>query len=113
MVGRAMSGNFLSIRPAARLRTAMALAIVADVVQLALLPLFVEGAASPVEDILDLGMAAVMMALLGWHWEFLPSFFAKLVPGLDMAPLWSLAVANVYRKSKQAPAPVTIEGVRD
>ena len=39
--------------------------------------------------------------LLGWHWEFLPSFLAKLVPGVDLVPLWTLAVANVYRKSKQ------------
>jgi hypothetical protein len=38
--------------------------------------------------------------LLGWHWEFLPSFAAKLVPGADLVPFWTLAVANVYRKSK-------------
>jgi hypothetical protein len=37
--------------------------------------------------------------LLGWHWEFLPSFAAKLIPGVDLVPLWTLAVANVYRKS--------------
>ena len=38
--------------------------------------------------------------LLGWHWEFLPSFAAKLIPGVDLVPLWTLAVANVYRKSR-------------
>jgi len=43
-----------------------------------------------------------MLSLLGWHWEFLPSFLAKLVPGVDLVPLWTLAVANVYRKSKRA-----------
>jgi hypothetical protein len=42
-----------------------------------------------------------MVHLLGWHWEFLPSFFAKLVPGVDMVPFWTMAVANVYRKSKR------------
>ncbi len=42
-----------------------------------------------------------MIYLLGWHWEFLPSFFAKLVPGVDLVPFWTLAVANVYRKSKR------------
>jgi len=31
----------------------------------------------------------------------LPSFLAKLVPGVDLVPFWTLAVANVYRKSKR------------
>ena len=43
-----------------------------------------------------------MVRLLGWHWEFLPSFFAKLVPGVDLVPFWTIAVANVYRKTKTA-----------
>jgi len=43
----------------------------------------------------------MMVHLLGWHWEFLPSFLVKLVPGVDLVPFWTLAVANVYRKSKQ------------
>ena len=37
-------------------------------------------------------LAVVLTALLGWHWEFLPSFAAKLVPGVDLVPLWTLAV---------------------
>ena len=84
-----------------RFQVAMILAIVADALQIVLLPLFVEGAESPVDDILDLGIGAVLMRLLGWHWEFLPSFFAKLLPGIDLAPFWTLAVWNVYRKSKR------------
>ena len=96
-----------------RLPFALALAIVADLVQLVAFPLFIEGAASPVDDVLDLGMAGILTYLLGWHWEFAPSFLAKLVPGIDFVPLWTLAVANVYRKSRQiepgAPGPV-IEG---
>jgi hypothetical protein len=82
----------------------MVLAIVADIVQMVVFPLFVEGAASPADDLLDLGMAGALSWLLGWHWEFAPSFLAKLVPGIDLAPLWSLAVANVYRKSKALAA---------
>jgi hypothetical protein len=89
----------------------MVLAIIADALQLAVFPLFVEGAESPADDILDLGIGAVLVQLLGWHWEFLPSFLGKLVPGVDLVPFWTLAVANVYRKSKQMP--VTIEGSRD
>src|SRR5271169_5475497 len=79
----------------------MVLAIVADALQLVVFPLFVEGALSPADDILDFGIAAVLVYLLGWHWEFLPSFFAKLVPGVDLVPFWTLAVANVYRKAKR------------
>ncbi len=94
----------IKISAGPRLRAAMILAIVADVLQLAVFPLFVEGAMSPVDDLLDLGVAGVLAYLLGWHWEFLPSFLVKLVPGVDMAPLWTLAVANVYRRSKQIAA---------
>jgi hypothetical protein len=75
--------------------------------------MFVEGAASPADDVLDLGMAGAMSFLLGWHWEFAPSFFAKLVPGVDFVPLWTLAVANVWRKSKRLevkPEGPVIEG---
>jgi hypothetical protein len=79
----------------------MILAIIADALQMIVFPLFVQGAASPADDALDLGVGAVLMYLLGWHWEFLPSFLGKLVPGVDLVPLWTLAVANVYRKSKQ------------
>ena len=42
-----------------------------------------------------------MVHLLGWHLEFLLSFVAKLVPGVDLVPFWTMAVANVYRKAKQ------------
>jgi hypothetical protein len=81
----------------------MVLAIAADALQVILFPLFAEGALSPADDILDFAVAAVMVHLLGWHWEFLPTFFAKLVPGADLVPFWTLAVANVYRKWKQIP----------
>jgi len=55
-----------------------------------------------------LGVGATLAYLLGWHWEFLPSFLGKLVPGVDLVPFWTLAVANVYRKSKRTA--MTIEG---
>jgi hypothetical protein len=79
----------------------MILAIVADALQIVVFPVFVEGALSPADDVLDLGVGALMVHLLGWHWEFLPSFLAKLVPGVDLVPFWTMAVANVYRKSKR------------
>lgn len=87
-----------------RFRAAMMLAVTVDALQILAFPLFAEGAVSPLDDILDFVAAAVLVRLLGWHWEFLPSLLAELVPGVDLIPFWTLAVANVYRKSKQADA---------
>jgi hypothetical protein len=84
-----------------RFQSAMILSIAADALQVCVFPFFAEGALSPAEDILDLAVAAVLVRLLGWHWEFLPAFAGELVPGVDLVPFWTLAVANVYRKWKE------------
>ena len=99
-----MPDDSITISPGPRFHAAMALAIVADVLQIAVFPLFVEGALSPADDLLDLGIGAMMIHLLGWHWEFIPSFFAKLLPGVDLVPFWTMAVFSVYRKAKQEAA---------
>jgi hypothetical protein len=96
-----MSDETVTISPGSQFRAAMILAIIADALQILVFPSFVEGALSPAEDILDFGIGAIMIRLLGWHWEFLPSFLAKLVPGVDLVPFWTIAVVNVYRKSKR------------
>ena len=103
----------ISSPKSSHLGTALALAFAADLLQIFAFPLFIEGGASPADDILDLGMAGVLSYLLGWHWEFAPSFLAKLVPGMDFVPLWTLAVLNVYRKSKHIepiPGGTVIQG---
>ena len=92
----------VKIAPGPKFKLALLLAVLADALQLAVIPLFIEGGESPAADLVDLVMAGVLYFLLGWHWEFLPSFAVKLIPGVDLAPLWTLAVANVYRKSKRA-----------
>src|SRR5215831_17939881 len=97
-----MPDDPITVSPGPQFRLAMLLAILADALQLIIFPAFVEGALSPADDLLDLGVAAAMVRLLGWHWEFLPSFFAKLVPGMDLVPFWTLAVVSVYRKAKIA-----------
>jgi len=78
--------SFFTVLPGSRFRAAMILAIIADALQIVVFPLFVEGAESPADDIFDFGIGAVLVYLLGWHWEFLPSFLAKLVPGVDLVP---------------------------
>lgn len=106
-----MPPDTLTISPGSRFRAAMVLAILADALQIVIFPFFIEGALSPADDILDFGVGAALVHLLGWHWEFLPSFLAKLVPGVDLVPLWTMAVANVYRKSKRIA--VTTEESRE
>lgn len=94
-----LNDSFLK-SPRSRFRAALALAIVADAVQIVIFPLFAEGALSPLDDVLDLAIMAVLIRLIGWHWEFLPSFIGEFVPGLDLVPFWTFAVVNVYRKWK-------------
>ena len=99
-LGAAMLGESFLKSPRSRFVAAIALAVAADIVQIAAIPLFAEGAISPLDDLLDVAVMAVLIGLLGWNWEFLPSFIGELVPGLDLVPFWTLAVASVYRKWK-------------
>lgn len=99
-----MTNDSLLNLPRSRFRAAMILAVTVDALQILAFPLFAEGALSPLDDALDIVTAVVLVRLLGWQWEFLPSLAAELVPGVDLIPLWTLAVANVYRKWKQGEA---------
>src|SRR5271170_3942414 len=63
----AMTDESITISPITRIRIAMILAIIADALQVIFLPLFVEGAESPANDALDLGVGAALVYLLGWH----------------------------------------------
>lgn len=86
-----------------RVGLARALAVVADAVQLMLMPVFVPGILSPADDVLDLAIGLVMVRLLGWHWAFLPTFVAELVPGLDLFPTWTATVWFVTRGGAVRP----------
>jgi hypothetical protein len=94
--------------PADRRRTALGIALFADALQIVLFPFFGEGVLSPANDLLDLAVAWVLTRLIGWHWAFLPSFLAELVPGLDLVPTWTLAVLIASRQIH--PEPPVIEG---
>ncbi len=75
-----------------RIRAARAVAMLADLLQIAVFPAFSEGALSPANDALDLVVAAAVSALVGWHWAFLPSFLSELIPMWDLVPTWTAAV---------------------
>ncbi|MGO9825639.1 MAG: hypothetical protein ACLPMG_10260, partial [Terriglobales bacterium] len=91
---------FKSLKP--EQRQAWIVALAADVLQIAAFPLFAEGALSPADSVLDLIVGLVMIRLLGWHWAFLPSAAAKLIPGADLFPTWTAAVWFVTRNKVQA-----------
>ena len=92
-------------------RTALGIALTADVLQIVLFPLFGEGMLSPLNDLLDIVVGWSLTRLLGWHWAFLPTFIAELVPGMDLVPSWTLAVLMVTRQmSPSRPEPPIIEG---
>ncbi|HYT32178.1 MAG TPA: hypothetical protein VEO37_06255 [Thermoanaerobaculia bacterium] len=90
---------------ATRIRAARSIAIAADFLQIVVFPVFAGGAASIVNDILDVAVAVSMSLLVGWHWAFLPSFLAELVPFFDLVPTWTAAVFFATRKgTAQNPA---------
>ena len=78
-------------------RLAWAIALAADALQITVAPLFVAGGISPVDTILDVLVGALLIRLLGWHWAFLPTFAAELLPGFDLFPTWTAAVFFVTR----------------
>jgi len=95
--------GLISIRPMTRSRViaARAIAIAADFLQIVVFPAFSEGAASPIDSGLDVAVAAALTWLIGWHWAFLPSFAAELVPFVDLIPTWTAAVLIVTRPSRR------------
>jgi hypothetical protein len=77
------------------LRTAWIIAVAADALQIAALPFFAAGGVSPADSALDFIVGAALIRLLGWHWAFLPSFLAELIPGFDLFPTWTAAMLFV------------------
>ena len=83
-----------------RIFAARVIAVLADAVQLGFMPVFAEGAASVVNDVLDLVVGVTLILLVGWHWVFLPGFIAEFIPMVDLAPTWTIAVLIATRKRK-------------
>jgi hypothetical protein len=77
---------------------ALAIALAADALQIGLLPLFIEGAAAPWNDALDVAVGGTLVALLGWHPALLPAFLGELVPFFDLVPTWTAAVVFVVSR---------------
>jgi hypothetical protein len=82
-----------------RILAARVLAIVVDLLQFALLP----AALTPLNSVIDTATALAMVALVGWHWAFLPTFLTELVPFVDLVPTWTIAVFLATRGQDVAP----------
>jgi hypothetical protein len=76
---------------------ARAIAVAADILQIAVFPASVEGFLSPLSDGIDIVVCLVLTFLLGWHIVFLPTFIIKSLPFADLAPTWTIAVLIVTR----------------
>jgi hypothetical protein len=86
-------------------RMAWTVAIIADALQILAFPLFAEGGISPADTMLDIVVAAVLSRILGWHWAFLPTMAAELIPGMDLFPTWTAAVFFVTRQRVRSARP--------
>ena len=102
--------DFLKTVKSPEQRKAWFVAILADAIQIVGMPLFAEGGLSPLDTALDIAVGAILIKLLGWHWAFLPTFAAELVPGLDLFPTWTAAVffatRNMAADNETEPARV-------
>ena len=87
-----------------RIVTALAVAVVADFLQVALLPLewlFVQ----QIVDVIAMGLT---MWLLGFHPLLLPTFVMEFIPLVDMLPTWTGCVVLVIALRKRAEHPPAI-----
>jgi len=96
---RSILSTEVKIISANRIRIARVVAISADVLQIAFFPLLAEGFASPLDDALDVVVCAILTWLVGWHFAFLPSFIAKVVPMADLIPTWTIAIFLATRQN--------------
>lgn len=87
-----------------RVLAARIIAVAADAVQLGVMPLFAAGAPAVFDAVLDTLVGAAMVALVGWHWAFLPAFAVELVPVVDLAPTWTIAVFLATRRRGPGPS---------
>jgi hypothetical protein len=78
-----------------RKRLALGIAALADLIQLGLFPIFAEGALSVPDDVLDLVVAVLLFATLGFKVRLLVALAVELVPGMALFPSWTAVVATL------------------
>jgi hypothetical protein len=91
-----------------RVRAARIVAVGADMLQILLLPAFLPAALPPANNVIDVVVAVALVALVGWHWAFLPAFAAEMIPFVDIIPTWTAAVMIATRGASATP-PVVVD----
>ena len=69
--------------------------------------MFGEGFASPANDVVDALAFIFFWRLIGWHFALLPSFIIKIIPVIDLAPTWTIAVL-IATRTRQEPHAVNV-----
>jgi hypothetical protein len=101
-----VAGDGLEVRPSRRRkRIALAIAAAADLLQLAVAPLFGAGVLSPFDDLLDAAVVLALVLTLGWRWRTLVALGAELVPGLALFPSWTAVVLTLPAAAKTVEPP--------
>jgi hypothetical protein len=88
-----------------RKRAALAVAGLVDLVQLVFAPLFVEGALSPFDGVLDVIAAVVLLLVLGRRWRIALALGLELIPGAALFPTWTAVVVTLPASSPPVESP--------
>jgi hypothetical protein len=90
-----------------RIAAAMTIACVADVLQIALMPVAWTFAQSAVDVVAML----LAMWVVGFHLLLLPTFILEFIPGVDMLPTWTACMIAVIalRKREQSADQTVID----
>jgi hypothetical protein len=82
---------------------ALAVAGCVDILQIVFWPVFFEGGVSPFDDALDVVVAAVLIGICGFRWQFILAFLMETVPGLDLFPTWTALVLSLQAAPQDSP----------
>lgn len=88
-----------------RMTLALAVAVTADALQIALLPV----AWTFVQEIIDVVAMGLTILLLGFHVLLLPTFIIEFIPLVDMLPTWTGCVVAVLALRKRAQRAAWVE----
>jgi hypothetical protein len=85
-----------------RKKVALAIAVLADAVQLGFFPVFGAGGLSAPDDVLDFVVAVALVIALGWRWSLVAALALELLPGVALFPSWTAFVAMVHARPEAA-----------
>ncbi len=88
-----------------RKKVALAIAALADAVQLGFFPVFGAGGLSVPDDVLDFVVAVALVITLGWRWRLVAALALELVPGVALFPSWTGFVAMLPASPEAARLP--------